>query len=61
MFKLVKVDFFLKRQDLLLPVSTQQAYSKQTNINKLYFNQEKRIHPELLTGYDADTLHDLVL
>jgi hypothetical protein len=49
MFKLVKVDFFLKRQDLLLPVSTQQAYSKQTNINKLYFNQEKRIHPELLT------------
>jgi hypothetical protein len=61
MFKLIKTDFFLKRQDLLLPVSTQQAHSKQTSTNKLYFNQESRIHPEHATDTITDTLHDLAL
>jgi hypothetical protein len=31
MFKLIETDFFLKRQGLLLPASTQQAHSKQTS------------------------------
>jgi hypothetical protein len=48
MFKLIKTDFFLKRQDLLLPTSTQQAHSKKTSTDKLYCKQERRIHPELL-------------
>jgi hypothetical protein len=48
MFKLIRVDFFLKRQDLLQSASTQQAHSKETNTEKLYFIQERRIHPELL-------------
>jgi hypothetical protein len=48
MFELIKADFFLKRQDLLLSATTQQAHSKQTSTDKFYFNQERRIHPELL-------------
>jgi hypothetical protein len=47
MFKLIKTDFFLKGQDLLLPASTQQAHSKQTSIDKLYCKQGRRIHPKL--------------
>jgi hypothetical protein len=31
MFKLIKTDFFLKRQDSPLPASTQQAHSKQAS------------------------------
>jgi hypothetical protein len=48
MFKLIKTDFFLKRQDLLLPASTQQEHSKQTSTDKFYCKQGRRIHPELL-------------
>jgi hypothetical protein len=48
MFELIKADFLLKRQDLLLSASTQQAHIKQTSTKKLYSNQERRIHLELL-------------
>jgi hypothetical protein len=34
MFKLIKTDFFLKRQGLLLPASTQHAHSKKTSTDK---------------------------
>jgi hypothetical protein len=34
MFKWIMTNFFLKRQGLLLSVSTQQAHSKQTSTDK---------------------------
>jgi hypothetical protein len=34
MFKWIMTNFFLKRQSLLLPASTQQAHSKQTSTDK---------------------------
>jgi hypothetical protein len=34
MFQWIMTDFFLKRQDPLLPASTQQAHSKQTSTDK---------------------------
>jgi hypothetical protein len=53
-------DFFLKRQGVLLPASTQQAHSKQAQ-KIFYYKQVRRIHPELRDWYNADTLHDQVL
>jgi hypothetical protein len=54
MFKWIISDFFLKRQGLLLPVSTQQSHSKQASTNKFfYYKLVRRIHPDY-----ADTLHD---
>jgi hypothetical protein len=50
MFKWIISDFFLKRQGLLLPASTQQAHSNKQAQTSFYYKPVRRIHPDYVTG-----------
>jgi hypothetical protein len=49
MFKWIISDFFLKRQGLFLPTSTQQAHSKQASTDKFLLQTGEEIHPDYAT------------